>query len=740
MTAQMPTDTPYPLSTSDGASSVERIDYSEKENSFWTALAQSNFDTARTYQDASLTIQWERNADHFNNRHFRRSAYNTRLFKGRSRLFRPLTRASERASSAQAAAAFFSNIEIVDIQAENQNDPAQVLSARIIKSVLTYRLTKSIRWYLTCMGAWQDTRVYGPCYTYTDWLYEEKEVEVEQTKKNVMGGEDSKGRKEKVKKTMIINDKPIIDMIPVENLLLDPACDWRDPIGTSPYVVRLVPMYLTDIEARMDEEDTKTGKPQWHKLERGTIMSSQRDIYNTVRQAREGDNRPDKTDTQEQAEFKVFWVHENFVRIGGEEYVYWTLGTEHMLTDVVPLREAYIVNERPFTYGFSVIEAHRFSPSSPTDLISNIQIAINDTANLRLDNVRLALNKRYILRRGATVDLEALMRSVPGGGIMTDDPERDIKVVDTRDVTSSSYKEQERLETESNDVTGSFLGGAVQNNRQLNETVGGMEMLSEGANAISEMDIRTFSETWVKPQLELLIKYIQAYENDEVIFNTAFEEAVKELGLPQRIIPDDETELQRIDAEGEQQKDAINRMLNEKMTVTVNVGLGATSPKRKVETLKYTIEAVAALPSMGQNLDEDEIAKEMFSAAGFQDGARFLKKKEDGEEAEITEQDLEAATQQGIEQGTDQAKMADVEMRREVEMAKLELQREMGYAQIASKEGITMSQLQNKLDIDLAKDKSRRDVAAAQELTKREDLKNKREELDFKRTTGKPGI
>ncbi len=735
----MPTDTPYNMDSTDGTASVERIDYDEKGDSYWTALAQSNFDTARHYQDSSLTVQWERNADHFNNRHFRRSAYNTKLYKGRSRLFRPLTRASERASSAQAAAALFSNIEIVDIQPENQNDPEQVLSARIIKAVLTYRLTKSIKWYLTCLGAWQDTRVYGPCYTHTDWEYEEKEVEKERTVKNVLGGDDTRGRKEKYTEIEIVKDRPVIDMIPVENLLLDPACDWRDPINTSPYVVRLVPMYLTDIEARMDEDDPKTGKPQWKKLNRGEIASSQRDVYNTVRQAREGDNRPDKTDTQEQPEFKVYWVHENFVRLGGEEYVYWTLGTTHMLTDVVPLRDAYIVNERPFTYGVSVIEAHRFSPSSATDLISNLQISINDTANLRLDNVRLALNKRYILRRGATVDLEALMRSVPGGGVMTDDPERDIKVVDTRDVTGSSYKEQERLETESNDITGSFLGSSVQNNRGLNETVGGMEMLAEGASNISDFDIRTFAETWVKPQLEMLIRYIQAFENDEVIFNTAFDESVKELGLPQRIIPEGETDEQRESIENEQRKAIMNRVLNEKMTVNVNVGLGATSPQRKVQTLSQTVEVVATLPGMAEELDSNEIAKEMFAASGFQDGQRFLKSKEDGQE-EITQQDLEAAMQQGMEQGADQAKMADVEMRREVEMAKIEMQRELGYAQLASKENITVAQLEQSLGITQMKEQNARDRVAAIETTKRQTTALKTKELKFKEDTGKPGI
>lgn len=740
MTGKIPQDADYPMDLVDGTASVEKIDYLGKEDDYWTALAQSNFITARSYQDTSLTVQWERNADHFNNKHFRRSAYNSKLYKGRSKLFRPLSRATERASSAQAAAAFFSNMDVVDIQPENQNDPEQVLSARIIKAVLQYRLKKSIKWYLTVLGAWQDTRVYGPCYSHTDWEYEEKEIESERIIKNVIGGEDTKGRKEKFMETIIVSDRPVVDMIPVENLLLDPACDWRDPIGSSPYIVRLVPMYVVDIEARMETVDTKTGKPQWNKIERSQILSSQRDLYNTVRQAREGDNRPDKTDAQEQPEFKVYWVHENFVRLGGEEYVYWTLGTTHMLTDVIPLRDAYIVNRRPFTYGFSVIEAHKFSPSSPIELISNLQIAINDTANLRLDNVRLALNKRYILRRGATVDLEALMRSVPGGGVMTDDPERDIKVVDTKDVTSSSYKEQERLETESNDITGSFLGSSVQNNRGLNETVGGMEMLAEGASNISDFDIRTFAETWVKPQLELIIQYIQAYENDEVILNVAYEEAIKELGLPQRIIPNGETPEQAIAAEDQAKVSIMNRVLTESMTIVVNVGLGATNPTRKANTLKQVVESVSMLPSEGKNLDEDEITKEMFAIAGFNDGSRFLVKKEEGEEPEITQEDLEAAMQQGMEQATDQAKMADIEMRKELEHRKLDQAWEIAMMTMASKENMTMAQLQSKLQIDSLKDKSRRDTFAAGEITKREQIKQQNKELEFKRNTGKPGI
>lgn len=742
MTQTTPVDSDVALTDgalTDGALSMDLIKSTDGDSE-WLALARSNFEASRQYQDASLTVQWERNADHFNNRHFRRSVYNTRQFRGRSRLFRPLTRTAERASSAQFAAAMFSNMQILDVQPGNQNDPMQVAAARIMKSIVQYRLEKTIPWYLTCLGVWQDTRVYGPCCTYTTWDYAEREIEVEEPIKDVLGKE-IEGRTKTVKKTVVVRDEPAIKMIPVENLLLDPECDWRDPVQSSPYAIVLWPMHLDDVLAKMDEEDPKTKQPAWRKLEQGQILSARSDSYNTVRQSREGDNRPDKTDSQQRSEYKVVWVHENFVRVRGEEYVYWTLGTEYMLTDPTPLRDVYFTGKRPLTYGFSIIEAHRFSPSSPTELISGLQEATNDVSNLRLDNVRLALNKRYILRRGAEIDLEALMLSVPGGAVMTDDIEKDIKVITTNDVTASSYKEQERLETESNGLTGSFMGSSVQNNRALNQTVGGMEMLAEGADAISEFDIRTFSESWMKPQLELLVQYIQAYETDDVIFNNAFEEAFKSLGYKYNLNEEvEEAEDQQLNLNAESgmskglKKELRNKVLNDKLTIIINVGLGATSPQRKMEMITTAVRSVAEFPGMVERIDGDEIVKEIFAAAGFQDGSRFIKGMGPGEEEQkITEEEVQRAYEKGVEEGTDKAKMAIAEVTREVGLTKIQSEREIRLAEVAAKQNISMAQLETKTGIEVFKDKTRRDIEASKS-------KNFRNELEFKRITGKPGV
>lgn len=718
MSAQLPVDQDIPLSQTAGVHVNEKdaVAHSKeaggvKDSDFWLQLASSNYITAKSYQDTSLITQWERNADNFNNRHWRRSAYNSQLYRGRSRLFRPLTRGKERSSSAEFAGAMFSNIEVFTCAAENQNDQFQVAAARVMKSILAYRLDKFIPWYLTAMGAWQDTRVYGPCCTYTHWEFEEQEQMVKTPVKDGMGKEIP-GKFTETKEMVTVIDEPAIDMIPPENLLLDPACDWRDPIKTSPYVVRLVPMYVVDIESKMKKIDTKTELPEWIPIGRDAILAASTDAYNTVRQAREGDNRPDKTDAQERPEFKVAWAHENFVRIDGDEWVYWTLGTNYLLSKPVLLRDAYLAGIRPFVYGFSVIEAHKFSPSSTSELISSIQAGINDIANLRIDNIRLALNKRYIIRRGAVVDLEALMRSVPGGGIMTDNIDTDIKVIETRDVTASSYKEQERLETEADGVAGSFGGSSVQNNRALSETVGGMEIASASGNAISEMDTMTFIETWYKPQLEMLMLFEQAYESDEVILNTAFEEALESFDFLNDLPENDEEQIankKSIIADAKSR--ILNRVSKDKIYLKVNVGKGATSPQRLSESLGRALKSIVESPAGDAKLDWDEVIKEIWAINGFKDGGRFLLA-DNKDEEKLTEADLEAAREEGMQAAVDTVKMEQIASSERIAAQKLEQELVIADKRLAAEVQMHTDGLANKMQLDMMKDGTKRDETA----------------------------
>jgi hypothetical protein len=58
--------------------------------------------------------------------------------------------------AAIAAAAFFSNVDVVNVSASNEKNPMQVAGASLYKELLQHRLTKTIPWFLTLIGAAQD--------------------------------------------------------------------------------------------------------------------------------------------------------------------------------------------------------------------------------------------------------------------------------------------------------------------------------------------------------------------------------------------------------------------------------------------------------------------------------------------------------------------------------------------------------------------------------------------------------
>jgi hypothetical protein len=132
---------------------------------------------------------------------------------------------------------------------------------------------------------------------------------------------------------------------------------------------------------------------------------------------------------------------------------------------------------------------------------ASLQRETNETVNQRRDNVSLVLNKRYMVKRGADVDVQSLVRNVAGGVTMANNPEQDVREMEWNDVTASSYQEQDRLNVDFDELTGNFSSSSVMTNRKLNETVGGMQMLSGGANQLTEYLIRTLVETWVEPVL-----------------------------------------------------------------------------------------------------------------------------------------------------------------------------------------------------------------------------------------------
>lgn len=561
-------------------------------------LARDAFAGSTNYFNANIRPQLERDLRQFQSRHASDSKYLSDAYKSRSRFFRPKTRAMVRGNEATGAEALFSTADVVAIAPQRETDEAQQVSAEVMQELLQYRLTKTIPWFQICIGAYQDAQVQGTVISHQEWVWDP------------------------VRKI----DEPRITLIPIENFRFDPAADWTDPINTSPYLIWLIPMYVKDVKAKMT-----AGK--WKTLSDAQLKSSAQQ-YDSTRMLRE-DNRSSSTDSITAInDFTIVWVHMNIMADDdlGSDVLYFTLGEQFMLSEPVPLTQQYAHcanGKRPFVAGKCIIETHKNYSSGKVRLARETQGEINEIANNRIDNVKFAMNKRYFVARNRQVDLRSLTRNVPSSVTLMNDIEKDVRVVDTPDVTSSSYQEQDRLNMDFDEITGNMSQSSVMANRRLNETVGGMEILAGDSNKVQTYDLKTFIETWVEPALNQMVQLEQHYETDETILAIAAERSplFQKFGYEQ----------------------VTDELLMAQLTLTVSVGMNATSPTQKINNLMTGIngvkEALADQVLEQYGVDPVEIIKEVFGALGHKNGGRFFKTGEENPEVTSLQTQLQQAKQ-----------------------------------------------------------------------------------------------
>jgi hypothetical protein len=545
------------------------------------------------------------------------------------------------------------------------------------------------------VAALQDAAVQGVCISHQYWEFIEKKesyTEVDQSNQPVL---DEEGNPEIHEQITAVKDHPVIELISPENIRIDPAADWADPIKSSPYVVHLIPMYLQDIKDKMESGE-------WLEISEEELLSANdaNEQDNTTRLVRDEPRMDPKENEQEYGgikDFWIIWVHKNIVKRGGVDYCYFTAGTEIMLTEVKPLKEMYPWlrdDERPYVMGAVNLEAHKTYPSGTVELTEELQAAANDIWNQRFDNVKLAMNKRYHIRRDRNIDLDALFRSVPGGAVEMDDPDTDVKIIETRDVTGSAYAEQDRINMDFDELQGNFSTSTVQGARNLNETVGGMNLLAGNSSTIAEYVLRTFSETWVEKVLKQLLKLEQYYETDIVVLAVAGE-AAKE-----QFIQFDTDEM-------------MDELLKQDVLLKVNVGLNATDPMKKVQNLLNGVQILSQFPGLPEKINMPELTKEIFGQLGYKDGSRFINfAQEDDPRVAALEQQLQELQMQ---LQTDQAK---TEGRIQIEQVK----------SVGDKE---VAQIKAQADIQSQMIRQESDIIEAQ--IKRDDSVTKRGELILQR-------
>jgi len=597
----------------------------------WLQRAQRAFRSSTTYVDANYRKSWEDSIRAFNNQHSTDSKYSSPAYDKRSRLFRPKTRTIIRKNEAAAAAAFFSSMDVVSLLPVDPNNQAEIASAAIMKELLQVRLTKTIPWYLLLLGGLQDAQTTGVACAHVYWNYEEANPintglnAIEETEEKAQevseeypaqsdlpeGAMQATEKGELTEQIQpeatvvvvenepeILKDQPAIDLVPIENIRIDPGANWTDPINTSPYVIHLIPMYAMDVKEKM-----KSG--EWREMPDSQLMAATEITPDSTRITRnKNKDDPYAADVRDVSDYEIVWVQRHIHKHNAEDWEFYTLGDIAMLTEARPLKDSVFTGKRPYVMGCCNIETHKVMPSSIPQLSKGLQDETNEVANQRIDNVKFVLNKKWFVKRGKEADVQGLLRNVPGGVVMLDDPEMDVKEVNWPDVTASSFQEHSALSMEMDELLGNFNPASLMIAGAANSPAKNMAMLSNSQGTLTEYLLRTYVETFVQPVLRMLMLLEQKYETDQTILAIAGKRAqlFQRFGIDQ--VTDD--------------------LLEKELTLTVNVGMGATDPAAKLNKFIAGITAYTAImsrPVLGLNVQE--VGKEIFGHLGYADGSRF---------------------------------------------------------------------------------------------------------------------
>ena len=613
----------------------------------WINRAKDAFRFSTTYVDSNYRRFWDDSIRAFNNQHPSDSKYNSDLFRKRSNLFRPKTRSIIRKNEAAAAAAYFSNLELLSVMPQNESVKEERISADVMEQLLRYRLTKSIPWFLIMMGGIQDAQVQGASVAHVYWRFQERY--------------DDDGR------VISKEDTPVVDLVPIENMRIDPSAHWLDPIGTSPYVIHLIPMYWGDVKDRMHYPDPK-GK-RWKAYPASVAFARTDSSDESTRQARVGYMQDATQQKRDVSDYDIVWIHRHIHRWNGEDWEFYTIASERLLTRPERLSESVWHGQRPYVMGRAIIETHKPIPSSLPQLLKGLQEEANDVQNQRSDNVKFVLNKAYLVKRGKNVDLASLVRNVPGRITLVDDPEKDVTEMNWPDVTQSAYLEQDRIDGDFNDIAGNFSPLQVNTARTPRESSNTMKMLQAPSNMLTEYMLKTYTETFVQPVLTQIMKLEQHYETDMVILSLAGQKAQ----IFQRFGVNEVTDA----------------LLERELTLAVHVGMGATDPVQKLQRFVYAVMNFAQIArSQPPGLDLKEIAKEMFGLTGYQDGSRFMIEGVDPEVARLMQENaqLKKLMQQvGMKlQNKEGANVVKLEAVRDTNRTRLQATRETNATKVAT--------------------------------------------------------
>ena len=220
----------------------------------------------------------------------------------------------------------------------------------------------------------------------------------------------------------IYND-PYVYYVDPYKLFIDPNANPIDPIGTAEAVIFVTETTIDELEA-LQTQGVYKNISKVKQVKGTTDFDYGDERYTNV------DIKSPKT-VEDKHSNKVllyeYWEDNRIITVAEETVVirdsvnpYWHCKKPFVMARICP-----VPNE---IYGIGLME-----------MVTCLQNELNDVRNARMDNVKLALNRMWIVARDADVDLEKLI-SEPGGVILSNYADG-IVPLPQNDVTQSSFAE-----------------------------------------------------------------------------------------------------------------------------------------------------------------------------------------------------------------------------------------------------------------------------------------------------------
>lgn len=607
----------------------------------------------RTYQQTAALADWETSQAAYRSEHSGTSKYSKDQYKNRAKYFKPKTRAAVRKNLTATAHALFASKDVLVAEAENDSDPRAVANAALIKEIVDARFNSKamktgVPWLEVALGARMDCQIMSACCSKQTWTFKSRTRKVKSQKDQpviidgVPGIDKATGEpmmevvdvEEDVEDVLL--DKPEITLIPLEYVLLDPGTSWINPAQNSPTMVVIWPMHIDSVKEMMKE---KKGFTPWRQVSDDQLKASfysEAEIMG-LKAAREGSGTASQT-RRATAAFggdrnEICEVWECFFKRNGCDYHCWCLKGQALLSDVAEVDQVYPAHRgtRPYIIGTDVLEPHVLYKQSHVRSWKHSQDEINDFSNLRMDATRQSVFPTAKVKAGKNIDYKAVQRRDGQGIILVRDMD-DVEWDRPPGPPPNVQNEVNLLQNDFDEIAGIFSQNSVQSNRQIGETVGGMQIISANANATSEFDLLCFIATWVEPVLSQIVYLEQYYEDDANMIAIAGKKAqlFTKFGVDQ----------------------VTDELLESQISVSVDVKLGSSDPMQRLVKFKTTMDI--AMPFLAQATKEgkaevryDEIFQEIFGQAGYRNGSeRFITYNPDGKPP-IDPQQMEQLQQQG---------------------------------------------------------------------------------------------